>query len=311
MISNAEFEAFLRLDLDPVKFKLMHESGEGWSAERTATVETEYRRFLYLIKAFPQEHTAPSVDVDTFWHNHILDTVKYAADCEQLFGYFLHHFPYVGMRGDKDLAALERMGERMGELYQETFGIAYPLAANGETETAAWCTRPTARADNGKASWCTFTGPAARADIGEAAWCTFTSPAARADNGKAAWCTFTSPTARADNGKAAWCTFTSPAARADNGKAAWCTFTSPAARADNGKAAWCTFTSPAARADNGKAAWCTFTSPEARADSANGMAESFNFTSPAARVDNIEGLREITALQSSPEFYSIRPTLAR
>lgn len=114
------------LDLEPIKVKLMHkESGEGWSLERANAIETEYRRFLFLMKQFPNEQTAPLVDVDTFWHYHILDTMKYAADCDAVFGYFLHHFPYIGLRGEDDLAAHERLGHRMQELYEATFGESY------------------------------------------------------------------------------------------------------------------------------------------------------------------------------------------
>lgn len=114
------------LDLEPIKVKLMHkESGEGWSLERANAIETEYRRFLFLMKQFPNEQTAPLVDVDTFWHYHILDTMKYAVDCDAVFGYFLHHFPYIGLRGEDDLEAHERLGHRMQELYEETFGESY------------------------------------------------------------------------------------------------------------------------------------------------------------------------------------------
>jgi hypothetical protein len=55
--------------------KLVHKAGEGWSLERTNAVEREYRGFLLLMKMFPDEQTAPLVDVDTFWHYHILDTI--------------------------------------------------------------------------------------------------------------------------------------------------------------------------------------------------------------------------------------------
>jgi hypothetical protein len=123
MISTAEFNPILELDLDPIKVKLMHtESGEGWTLEHANAMEFEYRRFLYLMKMFPKEQTAPLFDVDIFWHYHILDTMKYAADCEHIFGYFLHHFPYIGLRGEDDEAAHHRIGMRMQELYEATFG---------------------------------------------------------------------------------------------------------------------------------------------------------------------------------------------
>ncbi|WP_432382397.1 glycine-rich domain-containing protein [Duganella sp. P38] len=121
-----EMLAINALDLEPIKVKLMHrESGEGWSLERANAVEFEYRRFLYLMKKYPNEQTAPLVDVDIFWHYHILDTISYAADCEAVFGHFLHHFPYIGLRGEDDEAAHIRVGLRMKELYEDTFGEDY------------------------------------------------------------------------------------------------------------------------------------------------------------------------------------------
>ncbi|WP_377703659.1 glycine-rich domain-containing protein-like [Pseudoduganella sp. UC29_71] len=126
MISAESFQAIADLDLEPIKVKLMHEeSGEGWSLQKANAVEFEYRRFLYLMKTFPQEQTAPLMDVDTFWHYHILDTMKYAVDCQAVFGYFLHHFPYIGLRGEDDVEAHHRVGERMKELYEATFGEDY------------------------------------------------------------------------------------------------------------------------------------------------------------------------------------------
>jgi hypothetical protein len=173
------FAAIAALDLDPIKVKLMHEeSGEGWSRGYADAVEFEYRRFLYLAKKFPNEQAAPLLDVDVFWHYHILDTMKYAADCEQIFGYFLHHFPYSGQRAEDDEAVHQRIGARMQELYETTFGEAYVRQAEGNAITAwsrptiakaAWCAPATA-----KTSWCS---PA----MAKTAWC---SPA----TAKTAWC---------------------------------------------------------------------------------------------------------------------------
>lgn len=144
MISNDAFTTIRALDLNPIKVKLMHvESGEGWSLEHANAVELEYRRFLYLMKMYPSEQLAPLLDVDTFWHYHILDTMKYAVDCEQVFGYFLHHFPYLGMRGAADAEAHRASAERMRLVYQESFGASFGASARSG---AAFCASPEAGA---------------------------------------------------------------------------------------------------------------------------------------------------------------------
>jgi hypothetical protein len=131
------------LDLDPIKFKLMDpDEGEGWSREQVDRIEIAYRRFLTLLVRHPEATIAPSKEIDKFWHGHILDTMKYAADCEQVFGYFLHHFPYFGMRGERDAAQLEAAGQEMQRLYAQEFGEkqaapSYCFAAKA-TE-AAYC----------------------------------------------------------------------------------------------------------------------------------------------------------------------------
>jgi hypothetical protein len=145
MNANDLFNAVMQLDLEPIKTKLMHvESGEGWSLEKANAVEKEYRRFLCLMKMYSDEPIAPLVDVDTFWHYHILDTMKYAVDCEQAFGYFVHHYPYVGMRGGDDAQFRIDSGERMQSLYEATFGEAYPAAdaAPVEASGTAYCAGP-------------------------------------------------------------------------------------------------------------------------------------------------------------------------
>jgi hypothetical protein len=188
MNSTAELNVIAGLDLTPIKVKLMHkESGEAWSRSQADAVEFEYRRYLHLLKLFPEEQVAPRFDVDIFWHYHILDTMKYAADCEQIFGYFLHHSPYSGPGGEDDKADHQRTGARMQELYEMTFGEAAmgrevgdsitesprPVAANTDRSPSAaaktaWCLPATK-----KAAWCL---PAK-----QAAWCL---PAIK----KTAWC---------------------------------------------------------------------------------------------------------------------------
>ena len=126
--------AIQALDLDPIKLKLMDpEEGQGWSREYADRMEVAYKRYLTLLAKFPDETIAPTKDVDKFWHGHILDTMKYAEDCENVFGYFLHHFPYFGMRGEQDAADLRAASERMHEIYEREFGEALP------GEAAAFC----------------------------------------------------------------------------------------------------------------------------------------------------------------------------
>jgi hypothetical protein len=153
MNSNAELNVIAALDLNPIKVKLMHkESGEGWSLEQVNGAEFEYRRFLHLLKLFPNESVAPRFDVDIFWHYHILDTMKYAADCEQIFGYFLHHNPYSGLRGEDEEANRHRNGARTQELYEATFGDAYFRQAAMAQNDRFYSVR--AVSDSGKIAWC-------------------------------------------------------------------------------------------------------------------------------------------------------------
>lgn len=68
----------------------------------------------------------------------ILDTEKYAQDCERVFGYFLHHFPYFGMRGEEDAAKLAASaGETKGLFEQEFSSILPEVAVN--TCSGSWC----------------------------------------------------------------------------------------------------------------------------------------------------------------------------
>src|SRR6266581_9018473 len=133
------------LDLDPIKLKLMDpEEGQGWSREYANRMELAYKRFLILLTTHPEETLAPSKDVDKFWHGHILDTLKYAEDCEEVFGYFLHHFPYFGMRGAEDAANLAKAAETTRRLYRQEFWSTQDQDAtqsgiSARTESVAMC----------------------------------------------------------------------------------------------------------------------------------------------------------------------------
>jgi hypothetical protein len=129
------------IDLAPIKARLTNvASGEGWSPDRADGVEREYRRFLCMSKMYPDAELAPYEDVDTFWHYHILDTMKYAADCHQAFGHFLHHCPRADARGDEaDVQRRSESGKRLGMLYEATFGEADPVARAGLSQAVGNC----------------------------------------------------------------------------------------------------------------------------------------------------------------------------
>ena len=116
------------LDLEPIAFKVMHPE-PGQAAMTLAEADQHiaaYRCFLKLCAWYPDEDIVPSREIDQTWHAHILDTGKYAADSTAALGYFLHHFPYFGMRGDADVTAWQAACARTRELFRSHFGISLP-----------------------------------------------------------------------------------------------------------------------------------------------------------------------------------------
>jgi hypothetical protein len=191
------------LDLEPIKFKLMDsQEGEGWSREYADKVEVDYKRFLALVVKYPGQTIALSKETDKFWHGHILDTIKYAEDCQNVFGYFLHHFPYLGMRGSEDAAAQARAVEATASLYEQEFGVPSPIRAAmcgaakpamcGASVKAAMCgaAKPAmcGAAVNDKAAMCGAAKPAMCGASVKAAMCGAAVEAAMCGAAKPAMC---------------------------------------------------------------------------------------------------------------------------
>lgn len=111
------------LNVDSVKFKLMHpDSGEGMTHTQADEAEKWYKRFLILVISNQGKNIVPHKVIDRFWHTHILDTRKYSSDCQAVFGFMLHHFPFFGMRDDNDFEHLEAAGNETRDMYFEVFG---------------------------------------------------------------------------------------------------------------------------------------------------------------------------------------------
>src|SRR5215469_8079218 len=77
------------LDLQSVRAAMIEK--HGWTEDRADAAQLEYVRFLTLLQKKPGFMLVPWLDssgrddLDQFWHQHILDTGKYAADCRALF----------------------------------------------------------------------------------------------------------------------------------------------------------------------------------------------------------------------------------
>jgi hypothetical protein len=114
------------IDFTMIKLKLQDkEEGLGWTSSQCNEAEREYKRFLALKREYPEKDIVPHRQLDHFWHQHILDTEKYARDCQEIFGQFLHHYPYFGMNGDQDAQNLTNAFEETKALYLLHFGEEY------------------------------------------------------------------------------------------------------------------------------------------------------------------------------------------
>ncbi len=111
------------LDLGPIKFKLVRGTeGQKVDLHEVELMEVEYKRFLTLFLKYPGQRLVPNKKVDAFWHAHILDTLKYAEDCDHVLGHFLHHFPYFGLRGESDAKQLSVAFHETKHFYRLEFG---------------------------------------------------------------------------------------------------------------------------------------------------------------------------------------------
>ena len=190
--------AIQALDLESVKLRVMDaELGEGWTREYADSIEGAYKNFLAMLVKYPDdaEDILISKDVDEFWHTHILHTMKYADDCQKMFGNFLHHNPQTALRTSADFEKRAALAEKTRRLYQQESTRQQRATAAWSRDSirvidAAYC-NATVQADH--AAYC---NAALRAD--EAAYCNATI---RAD--PAAYC---NATVRAD--KAAYCNAT-------------------------------------------------------------------------------------------------------
>jgi hypothetical protein len=112
------------IDFTMLKGKLTmspEEGGQGWSIEMADKVEAKYKKWLFLKLKFENVLIPPPKDVDIFWHGHIVETQAYMRDTAAIFGKYLHHYPYFGLRGNADHQKLLDAFENTKRLYREEY----------------------------------------------------------------------------------------------------------------------------------------------------------------------------------------------
>ncbi len=120
------------LDFTQMNDKLV--SFYGWKEDQVFLMHDYYKKWLALHVCYPELATAPNMRLDEYWHMHILDTEKYMADCQIVFGKYLHHYPYFGLEGDKH--ALDSAFEMTNKLFEHHFDHRLTGTANPCSSTS-------------------------------------------------------------------------------------------------------------------------------------------------------------------------------
>lgn len=81
----------------------------------------QYKNFLVLQMVYKDVDFVPNGMIDEAWHQHILDTAKYREDCNMLFGRFLEHYPYFGLRGKEDENRWNKASDSSERVYEHHF----------------------------------------------------------------------------------------------------------------------------------------------------------------------------------------------
>jgi hypothetical protein len=99
-------------------------TGIVWPRLAAEKAVCQYKRYLYLLYKYGRQAQPfpPSLEIEEIWHHHILHTEQYHRDCQYIFGGYLHHFPYSGMRDLEDFQNLQSSFAETRALYEAEFG---------------------------------------------------------------------------------------------------------------------------------------------------------------------------------------------
>lgn len=118
------FEATKAWNFDLAIEKIIETKSSTWDLCRAEVAVLNYRRYMAVTKALGGTQLVPNGDIDEIWHMHILDTRAYMRDCDELFGEYLHHFPYFGMLGEDNKRQWLEVQTESETLWRELFGEA-------------------------------------------------------------------------------------------------------------------------------------------------------------------------------------------
>jgi hypothetical protein len=121
-IANLDVGYLGRKLLDDDASEAQRRNGERlWDEERVERALHEYKQFLTLMHWNPEAVLVPSEDIDEVWHTHVLNTARYQADCETIFGRFQHHLPTFGGSEEVQEEQMKDRDETL-KLFEEAFG---------------------------------------------------------------------------------------------------------------------------------------------------------------------------------------------
>lgn len=121
-IANLDLRYLGRKLLEDDASEAQRRNGERlWDEERVERALNEYRQFLALMYWKPEAALVPSEDIDEVWHTHVLNTARYQADCEAIFGRFQHHFPTFGESEEVQEEHMKGRDETL-KLFEQAFG---------------------------------------------------------------------------------------------------------------------------------------------------------------------------------------------
>jgi hypothetical protein len=99
---------------------------QGWSEGQRVHSLRRYEMFLLLKQMHPRERLAPTMDIDKFWHLHMLSPVAYQRDCMRAFGHVMDHDGGYGKEAS-EVPTLELTFNRTAQLWEGAFGEPYLL----------------------------------------------------------------------------------------------------------------------------------------------------------------------------------------